>query len=320
MQDEAQDATQDAAHFAGDEKRGATPYMNKKSFLLGLLASALFSTTFTLNRSMHLGGGSFFWTASLRFLVMLPIMFVLVYLKGDLKKTHAEIARHAPQWFLWSIVGFGVFYFFLSWGSDFGSSWLVVGTWQLTIVMGILLTPLFHRAIPRRNLFIAIIIVIGVFILEYQNASQVTPKEALMHVGTIGIAAIAYPLGNRKLMALDHNLTTIERVYAMTLCSLPVWILVSIAGYLDVGWPSTSQLIQGALVGIFSGVLATILFFKATDMVKFDPKALAITESTVAGEVVFTLIFGILLLGDPLPSTMGFVGLAIIILGMAFNR
>lgn len=294
--------------------------MNKKAFLLGLVSAAFFSLTFLLNRSMNLEGGSFYWSASLRFLFMLPIMFALVAFKGGLKKTHAEIKRHLPQWLLWSTVGFGVFYFFLCWGADHGSSWLVVGTWQITIVMGVLLTPLFNKAIPRRNLFIAVIIVIGVFMLEYENATRVSLHDTLMAVGTITIAAIAYPLGNRKLMAMDHDLSTIERVYAMTVCSLPVWILVSIAGYMDIGWPSPSQTFQGAMVAVFSGVLATVLFFHATDMSKYNPKALAITESTIAAEVVFTVIAGVLILGDPMPSAIGFAGLLVIIVGMAFNR
>lgn len=294
--------------------------MNKKSFLVGLLAAALFSLVFILNRSMHLGGGSFLWSASLRYFFMFPVMLILVLLKGNLAKTHAEIKRHAWPWFFWSFIGFGVFYFFLSWASEFGTSWMVVGTWQLTIVMGVLLTPLFHQSIPRRNLVIALIILVGVGFLEYESAMQASVEQTVSLVASIAVAAVAFPLGNRMLMALDHNLTTIERVYAMTLCSMPVWVVVAIAGYLTAGLPSLSQVLQGATVGIFSGAAATVLFFKATDMVKNDTKALAITESTIAAEVVFTLVFGVLILGDPLPSTLGFVGLLIIIVGMAFNR
>lgn len=294
--------------------------MNKKAFALGLLSSLFFATTFILNRNMQVDGGNFLWTASLRFLFMFPVLLILVFFQGGFSKVFNEIKSKPRAWFLWSFVGFGIFYFFLAWGSNHGSSWLVVGTWQLTIVMGVLLTPLFHSHIPRRNLFIAIIIVTGVFLIEYENATQINLYDTVMVVVTVLIAAIAYPLGNRKLMALDHNLTTIERVFAMTVCSMPFWILISVIGAFQTGLPSPAQTLQGGVVGVFSGVLATVMFFHATDMSKYNQKALAITESTIAGEVVFTLLGGVLLLGDPMPSTLGFIGLGIITLGLAFNR
>ena len=43
---------------------------------LGLLAALLFSTTFVANRSIHLGGGAWECTASLRYLMMLPLLAV----------------------------------------------------------------------------------------------------------------------------------------------------------------------------------------------------------------------------------------------------
>ncbi len=294
--------------------------MNKKAFALGLLSALFFSSTFILNRSMQLGGGSFLWTASLRFIVMLPCLFVLVMIQGGLSKVHQEIKRQPLPWLIWSLVGFGIFYFFMCLGADFGSSWLVVGAWQITIVMGVLLTPLFHKHIPRRALIIACLIVFGVALIVYENIVEISLHDTLITVVTISIAAFAYPLGNRKLMALDHKLSTIERVYAMTLCSMPLWIALSAIAYYQHGLPGTSQLLQGASVGILSGVLATVLFFHATDMSKENPKALAITESTIAGEVVFTLLGGVLLLHDPVPGIIACVGLIIVIVGMAFNR
>lgn len=294
--------------------------MNKKAFALGILSSLFFSATFILNRSMQLGGGNFLWTASLRYFFMVPLLMLLLAPKGGVQRAHQEIARKPSPWFLWSFVGFGIFYFFLCWGADHGSSWLVVGAWQVTIVMGILLTPLFHKHIPRRALFIALLIVLGVFLIVYENAVAISLRDTLITLVTVGIAAFAYPLGNRKLMALDHGLSTMERVYAMSICTLPFWILVAALAIMQGSLPSASQLVQGALVGVFSGVLATVLFFHATDLSKHSPKALAITESTIAGEVIFTLLGGIIILHDPVPGAIAWVGLAIIVLGMAFNR
>ncbi|MFR8349375.1 MAG: multidrug resistance efflux transporter family protein [Clostridium sp.] len=52
------------------------------------------------------------------------------------------------------------------------------------------------------------------------------------------MAAFSYPLGNRKVMSLvSSDISTLERVYAMTLCSLPVWIFLSIWAFITHGLP-----------------------------------------------------------------------------------
>jgi drug/metabolite transporter (DMT)-like permease len=79
------------------------------------------------------------------------------------------------------------------------------------------------------------------------------------------------------------------------------------------------QWIQTFLVALSSGVVATLLFFKATDLVKTNQRQLAVVESTQAGELVFAGLGGILLLSDALPSPAGFAGLAVIVCGMVLN-
>ena len=102
------------------------------------------------------------------------------------------------------------------------------------------------------------------------------------------IAAFSYPLGNRKVMSLvSSDISTLERVYAMTLCSLPVWIFLSIWAFITHGLPGRDHLIQSFFVALFSGTAATVLFFKATDMVKHNHKWLAVIEATQSGEVIF---------------------------------
>ena len=60
---------------------------------LGVLAALLFSTTFVANRSIHLGGGAWEWTASLRYLMMLPLLAVVVAWRGGLAPVAAALAR-----------------------------------------------------------------------------------------------------------------------------------------------------------------------------------------------------------------------------------
>ena len=45
----------------------------------------------------------------------------------------------------------------------------------------------------------------------------------------------------------------------------------------------------------------------------------AVWAGTQSGEVVFTLLGGILLLGDAMPSAAGFAGIALILIGMTAN-
>lgn len=45
-----------------------------KAILVGILASLFFAVTFVLNRAMELSGGSWYWSASLRFLLFIVMM------------------------------------------------------------------------------------------------------------------------------------------------------------------------------------------------------------------------------------------------------
>ena len=131
---------------------------------------------------------------------------------------------------------------------------------------------------------------------------------------------MAYPLGNRMMMAhCPPELTTIERVYGMTLCSLPFWVLLAIYGLLTHGTPSASQALQSLGVALLSGVIATLLFFRATDLVKHSQRQLAVVESTQSFEVLFTLLGGVLLLHDTLPMVTVGAGVCLIVVGMVFS-
>ena len=105
----------------------------------------------------------------------------------------------------------------------------------------------------------------------------------------------------------------------MTLCSMPFWLLCSICALLTHGLPSTGQVVQSLSVALFSGVIATLLFFEATNLVRHNPKQLAVIEATQAGEVLFTLLGGIVFLQDSLPTPAGFLGIGIVVLGMILN-
>ena len=292
----------------------------KKGLLLGLLASFFFAFTFLLNRSMHLSGGSWIWSASLRYLFTFPIFALLVWRSSGFSRVHAAILRSPLRWLLWSTVGFGLFYAPISFAGDHGESWLIAASWQITIVMGLLLSPLFQKKIALKNLGAAIVILVGVCLLQIENIVTLNTASLSGTLLPIFVAAIAYPLGNRKMMALcPPELTTIERVYGMTLCSLPFWLLLALYGLVSRGLPSASQALQSLGVAVLSGVIATLLFFRATDLVRHSQRQLAVVESTQSFEVLFTLLGGVLLLRDAPPDAFGWAGVGLIVVGMTLS-
>jgi drug/metabolite transporter (DMT)-like permease len=304
-----------------------------EAMALGICASFFFAFTFVLNRRMSIQGGSWVWSAALRFFFMLPILLALSAAGGGLGGVLAAIRRRPLGWIAWSSVGFGLFYSFLCAASSFGPAWLIAATWQVTIVAGALLSPLFYdkvpaeggrrplrHRIPARAIAAGSVILAGIFLMQLREASMAGPGAAPACVALVLVAAFSYPLGNRKMMELcDRGLSTLQRVTGMTICSMPFWAALAAIGLAKDGLPSPGQLFQSSLVAIFSGVVATLLFFKATDLVHGDARSLAAVESTQSGEVVFTLAFGVLAFGDRPPTALGLAGLALVILGMIAN-
>ncbi|MFC7363603.1 MULTISPECIES: multidrug resistance efflux transporter family protein [Bhargavaea] len=304
-----------------------------KEITLGILASLFFAVTFVLNRSMELDGGSWMWSASLRFFFMVPFLLLIVAFRRGLGTSFAEMKRIPGPFMLWSFCAFVLFYAPLTFAAAYSPGWLVAGTWQLTIVAGVLLAPLFlftvktadgektarHR-IPLISLGISCIILLGVVLIQLPHAGTVDGRTILLGILPIAVAALAYPLGNRKMMeALGGRLDTFQRVLAMTLVSLPFWVLLAGIAIATVGWPSWGQVVQSFIVAVSSGVIATTLFFMATDLARHDQGRLAAVEATQSLEIVFALGGEMILLSLPLPGPVALGGIAVIIIGMSLH-
>ncbi|MCP3740683.1 multidrug resistance efflux transporter family protein [Rossellomorea sp. BNER] len=304
-----------------------------KEIVIGILASMFFAVTFILNRSMELSGGSWVWSSSLRFLFMIPFLFFIVLFRQNLKQVMTEIIKQPFQWICWSFVGFVLFYAPITYAAAYGPGWLVAGTWQMTIVAGTLLGPLFFKTIyskdgqvkvrqkiPLKSLCISILILFGVVLIQVQKANSLTINEVVIGVLPVIIAAFAYPLGNRKMMEVcGGRLDTFQRVFGMTLASLPFWLILSVYGFIEVGIPSSEQISQSFIVAICSGIIATTLFFVATDRVRHHQGKLASVEATQSTQVLFVIIGEVFLFSSPLPSGLAWAGLLIIVLGMLLH-
>ena len=304
-----------------------------KALILGITASLFFSFTFVINQQMNFSGGSWLWSSSLRYIFMLPILFIIMIIQNKLSDVLKDIIQKPIPWIIWSSIGFGLFYAPLSFASAYGASWLVAGTWQITIVCGAIISPLFFKyvetknglakmrnKIPRKSLLMSSLILFGIFLMQFEEVRGIQDLKVLWGVVPVILAAFSYPLGNRKMIEFCGNrFTTIERVFVMTLCSMPFWIIISISGLLTAGLPSYGQVTQSLIVAVFSGIIATILFFKATDIVSNDVHKLAVVESTQAGEVIFTLLGGVFLFHDKTPTPIGLIGIALVVMGMILN-
>jgi drug/metabolite transporter (DMT)-like permease len=297
-----------------------------KATLLGILAALFFSVTFILNRSMELDGGSWVWSASLRFFFMLPILLLIVGYKRNVKPVLDHIKAHPFKWILWSTVGFGFFYTPITFATIYGPGWLVAATFQLTIIAGSLMVPFLNKEqsikekIPVRSVFISLIILSGVFVIQFEHATKVPILSVILCVSVLIISAFSYPLGNRKMMQVVHkDLNTFQRILGMTIASMPFWILLSGYGLVAHGLPSSSQLLQTFVVAISSGIIATVLFFYATELVNGDNQKLAAVEATQSGEVVFALCGELIFLSAPLPGMISIIGMLLVIAGMVLH-
>ncbi|SFI85159.1 DMT family transporter [Thermoflavimicrobium dichotomicum] len=301
-----------------------------RPIFLGICAAFFFAFTFILNRAMELSGGSWIWSASLRYIFMVPFLLFIVMARKNLRPLLQMMREQPGTWFLWSFVGFGLFYAPLCFAAAYAPGWLIAGTWQITIISGSLLVPFFsqtietangplkvRRKLPVKGLAISLIILLGIVLMQVEQANHLSLKDLWLGIIPVIIASFAYPLGNRKMMDICvGRLDAYQRVLGMTLASLPFWLLLSLYGLFTVGVPSKEQTIQSVLVAIGSGVIATVLFFRATDLVRGNMQKLAAVEATQSMEVLFTVAGELILLASPFPSILSWFGMFIVMFGM----
>lgn len=292
---------------------------------ISLVSALFFATTFVLNRQISLNGGSWMWSASLRYLWMIPFLLIIVLLKKQLRPLFIEIKAQPKQWFLWSFVGFGVFYSLLTFSASYAPSWLVASTFQITIIAGMLMAPFINKTsysstFSLPTFIFSILMLIGVLITQISQAKAVSLNELLLGTVPVLIAAFAYPLGNRKMMQITKGrLNSVQRTLGMTLCSLPLWIGLIIVEISQNHLPSYSQLSQTLIIGLFSGVVATTMFFWATDLVRKNEKSLAAVEAVQSSEVVFAVLGEVFILKAQFPDTISMIGITLIIVGVVLH-
>ena len=162
-----------------------------KPILLGIFAAFFFAFTFVLNHAMELSGGSWIWSASLRYIFMVPFLLIIVVARKNLRPLLKAMKEQPKTWLLWSFVGFGLFYAPLCFASAYSPGWLIAATWQITIISGMLLGPLFLETIqtkngivqtrgkiPLKGLMLSFIILLGIILIQLEQASTISVPNA----------------------------------------------------------------------------------------------------------------------------------------------
>ena len=296
---------------------------------LGLLAAFFFSSTFILNRAMSLEGGHWIWSATLRYVWMIPLLILAIWLTGQRGVLQATVRLFRRHWLFWisaGTIGFGVFYAGIAFAASFAPGWVIATTWQLVIVASLVVLRAYGRRVPARGVIFTLLIFAGVILVNVEQAQTVAWTVALAGAVPVLISAFAYPAGlqlvweakrgGRGLIppiddaALDDSFA---RVLLLTLGSMPFWLVLTVV--LAPPPPTSGQWINTLLVAIFSGIVATTLFMSARQLAQ-TPYELAGVDATTAAEVLFALLGEVVLLGGALPGPVAMGGIALTVVGL----
>lgn len=289
------------------------------------LASALFFTfTYVLNRASASTQAHWAWIASLRYLITLPLILPLMAWRGGIAQVWWAIRRHPWPWFLYGLIGFGLFYVLLSYAAASGPAWLVAGSFQFTVIAGMLCAPFLYRderrRIPKLALAVGVVILAGVLMMQLGHADGRLDRAGWIALVCVLVSAVAYPLGNRLLLLhlerSGEDLDATQRVFGLTLASQPLWLALAVFAWTQVGPPSAAQFWLAAGVALSAGIIATVLFFQATGMVRTNPVGLGAAEAMQAAELLFASLLGVLLLGEATPQGLALWGGLLVMLGI----
>jgi len=291
--------------------------------LLGLLAAAMFSTNFVLNRAISLSGGNWVWSAALRYFytaVLLGGWLLWRREPGYFRAVLALLRRRLRFWLLAGGIGYGLFYACLCFAANHAPAWITAATFQLTILASPFVLRMFGKKVPVHGVAFLLLIFLGVVIINAQRLLAGIPlAQVLAGVLPTAIAALAYPVGNQLISeakhAGDENILSDATacVFLMTLGALPVFLGLLLVTLPPL--PGGHQLVSTAIIALFAGCLATTLFLYARNL-SDDPYRIAAVDATQAGEVAFALLGEMMVLGTPYMDLLSWVGLAAVMGGL----
>jgi len=302
-----------------------------KLIAIGTLSALFFSSTFILNRAMSLENGHWLWTASLRYGWMLAFLVFGLLLTGRAQTLRAVFDIYRRHWLFWTLTGstgFGVFYAMISFSASYAPGWVIATTWQTTILASPLVLLLFGRQVPFKAVLFIIIIFAGILLVNIEQLTLSNWRDLLLGGLPVLVAAVAYPLGNqilweaqrggnRLIPAIKHQQLddAFNRILLLTLGTIPFWLLLLIS--IAPPPPTAGQVLNTALVAIFSGVIATSLFLHARHSAT-DAYQISAIDATQSSEVLFSLLGEIIFLQGIYPGAKGWFGILLTVIGLIF--
>ena len=296
---------------------------------IGLCAGLFFSSTFILNRMMSLDGGHWVWSAALRYAYMIMFLLTAIPFFQGRSAVPALFRLLWQNWKFWIIagtIGFGWFYALICFAVDHAPGWVVATTWQLTIIATLFVLMGFGRRFPRRVWLFSGIVFAGVLMVNLSQMGDSGARGFLLGGIPVLFAAFCYPIGNQMVWEAQNGNRVLPRIQSphlenpfnkvllLSLGSLPFWCLLVVIT--APAAPSSGQLVNTALVALFSGICATSLFLYARSRSR-RASELAAVDATQSSEVVFALVGEILLLNAPLPTRMAVIGVLLVFAGLA---
>ena len=297
--------------------------------LLGVLSGAFFSSTFILNEVMSVSGGHWLWSATLRYFFMILFLALILFFQGGIQRLIDIYKLFMENYLFWTIsgtIGFGFFYALICFSADFSPAWVIAATWQFTVVSTLFVLMFFCKKFPKKILAFSIIIFIGVCLVNLSHIDTFDLNALLLGGIPILIASFCYPIGNQLVWEAKNgnhkNVPKItskllnnafNKVFLLSIGSLPLWFIL--LAIIQPQTPSNSQIINTALVAIFSGVLATSIFLYARNIAK-NSNEIAAIDATQASEVVFALLGGMIFLGNTSLNLISIIGLSLIMVGL----
>lgn len=298
--------------------------------MVGLLSALFFSSTFVLNRLMSVQGGDWVWSASLRYGFMALFLFAIIFFfQGwhTLKALFLLFREYVWFWVVAGSVGFGGFYALLCFSADYSPAWVIAATWQFMMIATLFVLILFGRRFPKRIWLFSVIIFSGVVILNASRIASIEWEIILKGSIPVLIASFCFPFGNQLIWEAKHGHryfpkiesmlldNAFNKVFLLTLGSIPFWLILLM-------WhtpvlPSTSQVLNTAMVALFSGVIATTLFLWARSHA-LTPSHIAFVDALQVAQVIFALIAEMLFLGAEAPNAKAWLGMSLIFVGLGF--
>lgn len=300
--------------------------MSRSPVAIGLAASTFFSTTFIVNRAIGLSGDHWYWTASIRYAWVLALLGAWFVAHGTLTQILHAYRRH---WLFWTIagsIGVGAFYAPLTYATVHAPGWIVACTMQFTILATPLVLLVFGERVRRSGVLLLLVIFCGIVLVNVDRRAASAAVQ-LRGVLPVVLAAFAFPFGNqlmqegrtggrRWIPALEEPITAdaTARVLLLTIGSIPFWVVLLL---LARPGPATGQQFLGTFIVAVCGTVGNALFLFARQMGGRDPNAIAKVDATQASYTAVTLAGEVIFLEAMLPGTLGFAGLALILLGLA---